>query len=140
MFDDIFPWVKIISDCVEKAANQHFKQLNLTLSQARILIYLRGRNGEKTSQKDIEDYFEVTHPTVIGILKRLESKGLITSGFDSEDKRVKNIYLTENEASIYNAMDDFKNTMEQKLMQGLTDVQIQELKALLKSVYENIQD
>ncbi|HWP95640.1 MAG TPA: MarR family transcriptional regulator [Syntrophomonadaceae bacterium] len=140
MFDDIFPWIKIISDCVEKAANQHFKQLNLTLSQARILIYLRERKGEKTSQKDIEDYFEVTHPTVSGILKRLENKGFITSEFDSEDKRVKIIYLTENDAAIYNGMDDFKKTTEQKLLQGLTDVQIQELKSLLKSVYENIQD
>jgi len=140
MFDDIFPWIKIISDCVEKAANQHLKQLNLTLSQARILLYLRERKGEKTSQKDIEDYFEVTHPTVIGILKRLESKGFISSEFDSEDKRVKNVYLTENEASIYDEMDDFKKTTEQKLLQGLTDVQIQELKSLLKSVYKNIQD
>ncbi|KAF1084998.1 Transcriptional regulator SlyA [Sporotomaculum syntrophicum] len=140
MFDDIFPLVKLISDCIEKEANQHLKQYNLTLSQARILIYLRERMGEKTSQKDIEDYFEVTHPTVIGILKRLESKGLITSEFDSKDKRIKNIYLTENEASIYKAMDDFRKTTEQKLLQGLTEVQIQELKSLLKSVYANIQE
>jgi len=140
MVDDIFPWVKLISDYIEKAANQHLKPFNLTLSQIRILNFLRERKGEKTSQKDIEDYFEVTHPTVIGILKRLERKGFVTSEFDSEDKRVKNIYLTENEDSVYNAMDDFKKTTEQKLLQGLTTVQIQEVRSLLKSFYENIQD
>jgi len=68
----------------------------------------------------------------------LESKGFISSEFDSEDNRVKNVYLAENEASIYDEMDDFKKTNEQKLLQGLTDVQIQELKSLLKAVYENI--
>lgn len=138
--DDIGFLIKRISDCIQKTANQHLKQFDLTLSQARILLYLRGRKGIKTSQKDIEDDFQVTHPTVIGILNRLEGKGFVKSEIDSEDKRVKNIYLTEKVTAVYSAMDDFEKTTEERLLQGLTNGRIQELRLLLKSVYKNIQD
>ena len=65
--DDIGFLIKIIAECFDKMANQNLKQFDLTLSQGRILKYMSERIGEKTSQKDIEDYFDVTHPTVIGI-------------------------------------------------------------------------
>ncbi|MBN7773591.1 MarR family winged helix-turn-helix transcriptional regulator [Clostridium aminobutyricum] len=139
--EDIGFLVKIITECIDKMANQHLKQFDLTLSQGRILQYLRERIGEKTSQKDIENYFDVTHPTVIGILNRLERKGFIRSEFDSADKRVKNIYLIpEKEISVYYAMGDFKKIVDQKLSQGLTDVQMKELQSLLKMILNNLQD
>lgn len=139
--DEIGFLMKIISECIDRMANQNLKQFGLTLSQGRILHYLRERMGIKTSQKDIEDYFDITHPTAIGILKRLESKGFIISEFDSEDKRVKNVYLVpEKENSVHFAMTDFKETVDQKLMQGLTDVQIKDLQLLLKLVLKNLQN
>ena len=139
--DDIGLLIKIITECIDRIANQNLKQFDLTLSQGRILLYLRERIGIKTSQKDIEDYFDVTHPTVIGILDRLESKGFIGSEFDSEDRRVKNVHLIpEKEISVYYAMDDFKKTLEQKLLRGLTDVQIKELQSLLKLILNNLQN
>lgn len=137
--DDVGFVIKLINDDIEKKSNQKLKQFNLTLSQGLVLAYLHERNELKTSQKDIENYLGVAHPTVVGILSRLESKGLITSQFDPEDKRIKNIYLTQKEASIYNDMRDFQSQMEQNLLRGLTDDQIRELMHLLKLIYHNIQ-
>ncbi|AOT70338.1 MarR family winged helix-turn-helix transcriptional regulator [Geosporobacter ferrireducens] len=138
--EDVGFLIKLIHDCIERKSNQKLKLFDLTLSQGRVLAYLNERKGLKTSQKDIEDYLEVAHPTVVGILKRLESKGFITSEFDAEDKRVKNVYLTQNEASVHRAMCEFKIQMEQKLLQGLTDTQVEELLYLLNLIYENIQE
>lgn len=138
--EDIGFLIKLIHDSVEKKTNYELKKLNITLSQGRILAYLHDHMGVKTSQKDIEEYFDVTHPTVIGILKRLENKGLITSEFDDEDKRVKNIYLTQKEESIHQKMSGFQKEMEQRLLNGLTVDQVAELKLQLKTIYSNIQD
>ncbi|MBP2651725.1 MAG: hypothetical protein H6Q74_2550 [Firmicutes bacterium] len=131
--------LKLICESIEKTSNQQLKRFDLTLSQGRILGYLHERKGLKTSQKDIEEYFAVTHPTVIGILHRLESKGFITSEFDAEDKRIKNIYLTEKEAPIYLIMSEFRQQVEQKMLRKLTDAQIKELQYLLNIIYNSIQ-
>lgn len=138
--NDVGFLLKHITECIEKTANQYLKQYDLTLSQIRILFFLQERKGIKTSQKNIEDYLNVTHPTVIGILKRLESKGFIESEHNFKDKRVKSVYLKlEKEASVYCVTDGFKKTIEQKLLRGLTDDQIKELQSLLNLVYRNFQ-
>lgn len=98
------------------------------------------RNGIKTSQKDIEDYFGVAHPTIIRILQQLESKGFVTSAFDSDDKRIKNIYLTDHTVSFYRVMGDTLGQMEEILLHQLTDAQIKELRGLLNKVYNNIEN
>jgi len=138
--DDIGFIIKLINECIEKKANQTLKQFDLTLSQARILFYLHDHNEATTSQKDLEDFFEVTHPTIIGILNRLEGKCFIRSETNSKDKRVKNIFLTDKGINLFCSMDHFRKTIEQKMIQDLTSDQIRELHASLKTVYKNIQE
>ena len=137
--DDIGFLLKLINECIEKNANQALKPFDLTLSQARILFYLHDHPETLTSQKDLEDFFEVTHPTIIGILNRLEGKGFIWSEHSSTDKRVKNIFLTDKGDNVFVSMDHFRKTNEENMLQDLTDKQIKEFKTLLKIVYKNIQ-
>lgn len=132
--------IKQIHDSVSKKANYQLNKYDVTLSQGRILAYLHQRIGMKTSQKDIEKYLGVTHPTVIGTLKRLEKKGLIKSQIDDEDKRVKNVYLTPKEEFIHQRMQGFQNQMEENLLSGLKEGEIVKLKRILKKIYNNIQD
>jgi len=138
--DDIGFSIKLINECIEKKANHTLKEFDLTLSQARILFYLHDTKDPTTSQKDLEDFFEVTHPTIIGILNRLEGKGFIRSEHNSKDKRVKNIFLTDKGGKVFCSMDHFRKTTEQNMLQDLTNDQIKELKLLLKIVNKNIQE
>lgn len=88
----------------------------------------------------MEEYFQVTHPTIIGILKRLESKGLITSEYDTVDKRIKNVYLTRDHESKSIKASDFQVEMEETLVRGFTVEQISELKEALFTLYRNIEN
>jgi len=138
--DDIGFFIKLIHECIEKKANHTLKAFDLTLSQARILFYLHDHQDAQTSQKDLEDFFEVTHPTIIGILNRLERKGFIRSESNSKDKRVKNIFLTDQGGQIFCSMDHFRETTEENMLRDLTNDQIKELQSTLKTVYKNIQE
>ena len=76
--DDLGFKIKIISKLLTQNMNNSITSLDLTSSQARVLGYLcyRTQRQEKVYPRDIERHFRFTHPTVSGLLQRLEAKGL----------------------------------------------------------------
>lgn len=137
--DDIGFLIKRIHDGIYKKANLHLKQQHLTLTQTRVLSYLLEHQDEKTSQKDIEEHFAVAHPTVVGILKRLECKGFITCGFE-KGSRLKYVYLTKPPEALTGDAGENPLAFEEELYKGLSNEQIEELRRLLGQIYQNIKD
>ena len=80
---------------MDRRANNNLKASGMTFSQMRLMHFLFKQGEATPSQKDIEDFLQVSHPTVVGLIQRLEAKELVRSGFDSQDRRVKSVYLTE---------------------------------------------
>lgn len=138
MLSDIGFLLKVIQENADRHANQIFKPVDLTSSQVRVLKFLRERGKEKTSQKEIEEYLQVSHPTVVGIVQRLEHKGFVRTEFDGEDKRKKYVYLTQKENELYEQMRNSHDTMENLLTKDMTAHQIEQLRELLTMVYENV--
>lgn len=138
MMSDIGFLLKVIQEGAERHANQIFRSVELTSSQVRVLKFLRGRGGMPTTQKEIEHYLRVSHPTVVGIVHRLELKGFLRTEFDGEDKRNKYIYLTEKEEELYEQMKNNHEAMENLMTRGMTPEQIHLLRELLSMVYENV--
>ena len=63
-----------IHNNMDRQANNNLKSSGMTFSQMRILYYLLKHGEAPPSQKDIEDFLQVSHPTVVGLIKRLEAK------------------------------------------------------------------
>lgn len=137
---DVGVLIKLIHDRLEVLANKHLKQFDLTLSQIRVLGFLRDRQGGVSSQKDIQAYLKVSHPTVVGLLNRLESKGFVVCEIDANDRRMKNVSLSQKEARIGAYMEASKDEMERMLMKGLDGTEIALLRRLLRVVYRNIEE
>lgn len=57
--------VKMIDDKMKVKADADLTHYDLTLSQCRVLTFLQSQEGQAT-QKEIEDFLEVSHPTVVG--------------------------------------------------------------------------
>lgn len=87
-------YFKLITDKLHAKADADLKAHGLTMTQSRVLRFLSDSGGEAT-QKEIEDFLSVSHPTVVGIVSRLEQNGFITFHPDSADKRNKVVVLTE---------------------------------------------
>lgn len=131
-------YIKRISEYIEADANRALEQYGITCSQARVLTYLLKRQDKVTIQKDIENYFEIKHPTVIGILQRMEAKGLIVSTVDPSDKRQKIITLTDSAFELEKTIADHVEDAEQRMAEGMTKEELDTIKNLLYKVYKNI--
>ena len=62
---------------IKKDMDNRMKSWDLTMSQAMVLEYLSNTSEKGLTQKDIEHHFNLQHPTVSGILKRLEKKRVL---------------------------------------------------------------
>ncbi len=138
MLSDIGFLLKVIQENTERHANQIFKPVDLTSSQVRVLKFLRERGETPVSQKEIEEYLHVSHPTVVGIVQRLEHKGFVRTEFSGQDKRQKYVYRTEREEELFRQMNNSHRELESLLTKDMSEKQIRELRELLEIVYDNV--
>ena len=138
MLSDIGFLLKVIQENTERHANQIFKPLDLTSSQVRVLKFLRERGEMPVSQKEIEEYLQVSHPTVVGIVQQLEHKGFVRTEFSGQDKRQKYVYRTEREEELFRQMNNSHRELESLLTKDMSEEQIRELRKLLEIVYDNV--
>lgn len=131
--------VKQISFQLRTLADQDLKASDLTWSQAHLLRHLV-RNGGSMSQKEIEKEMEITHPTVIGLVKRLESKGFVESSTSEEDHRVKIVCITDKALHHEAFMHERFHEKEKLMTQGMTDAEIKQLIDLLHVIHNNLEN
>lgn len=126
--------LKIITDKIRTGADAHLKSINLTLTQSRVLAFVVEQGGQ-TTQKQIEDFLQVSHPTVVGIVSRMEKTGFLTCSYERVSKIVT---LTDSARA---AGEDMVRTMaehDRVLLRNLSAEEAEELERLLMKVYKNI--
>lgn len=130
--------IKLISFQLRTLADQDLKESDLTWSQAHLLRHLV-RNGGKMSQKEIEKEMEITHPTVIGLVKRLEAKGFVESSISKEDHRVKIVYVTDKALQHETFMHERFHEKERLMTHGMSDEEIRQLIDFLHVIHNNLE-
>lgn len=135
---DIGYLIKNINDKLKVKADADLKHSNLTLAQSRVLAFLDSRGGQVT-QKEIEVYLEVSHPTVVGIISRMEKKGHLRCWVDETDKRNKIVALTEQAKALREEMKQRILANEKMLLASLSEADIKKLKQMLLIIYNNLE-
>lgn len=131
--------IKSINDKIKVHADADLKSHNLTLTQSRVLIYLQSRDDEKATQKEIEDFLSVSHPTVVGLVSRMEKNGFLTTWLDTDDRRNKVVKLTDMAKKTGKNMDSVVGSMEEKMLATLSEMQISQLTETLETIYKNLE-
>lgn len=129
--------LKLINDKLRVKADGDMKGQELTFAQAQIIRILSRNSGQMT-QKEIEDFLQVSHPTVVGLVSRLEQKGFLISWLDSADRRNKIVMLTDKAREISDDMDETLRAREEQMLSGLSERQRAELVRLLCRVNDNL--
>lgn len=129
--------IKQITDKIKVSADASLKASNLTLAQARVLEYILNEGG-KVTQKSIEDYLDVSHPTVVGIVTRMEKSGYLTCYVDREDRRNKIVEITKQATHISQKMQEEREAQEKKLLRGLTEAEVGNLYRMLSIIRKNV--
>ena len=96
--------IKQVNNVYEKDLNERLRMIGITASQCAVLDFLFHTSKEEVSQRDVERALNLKNPTVTGLLKRLDEKGYILCVPNANDKRKKNIYLTEKAYDIQRRM------------------------------------
>ena len=131
--------IKYISDKVRQKADNNLKDHNLTLSQVRVLRFLTCIGGS-CSQKEIEDFLQVSHPTVVGIVSRMEQSGFLQTDVCSKDKRNKIVTMTDKGNNMSLDLRRYMEQYEQDVLRGLTDDDKVRLAELLDKIACNLRD
>lgn len=130
--------IKYISDKVRQKADNNLKDHNVTLSQVRVLNFLWRENGS-CSQKQIEDFLQVSHPTVVGLVSRMEQSGYIQTSVSPDDKRNKIVTVTDSGMSLACELCRYMEDIDKRMLVGLTDEQQVQLADMLYIVVQNFE-
>ena len=136
MKNDVGYLIKSINDKLKVRADAELKQYHLTMSQSRVLVYLRSRSGQAT-QKEIETFLDVAHPTVVGLVSRMEQSGYVTC-WPCEDGRNKYVKLTPQAEAIDKDMQENMHANEEMLLAPLSPEDREHLRDLLLTVAEHL--
>lgn len=134
----LFRRFRFLDQAGKQRVDQQLLAQDLTAMQSYILRYLLDRRGEVVYPKDIEQRFRLTHPTVSGLLARLEAKGFITCTPDPDDRRCKRVAETEKAEQCHLGIHDTFRALEQQTLRGFTAEETATLLALLDRAIENL--
>ena len=111
----------------------------LTPAQCFIIEYLGVQPGRRASQREIERHLHVQHSTASGIIKRMEKKGLVRCVPNESDKRVKDIYLTQEADQFKPLFCQCNRNVREKMTNSLNQADQRELSRLLDLVLSNFE-
>lgn len=129
--------IKIISEQGERNLNRLLKRLDVTATQMRALHTIQ-MAGEPIPEKRLEERLHISQPSTVGLVRRMESKDLLTTTPSPEDGRSILLQLTPKGEEVCRqsrtAMEYGKTCMER----GFSDEEREQLHNLLYHVYENM--
>lgn len=130
---------KRINEAFVARTNKSLKKFNLTSTQMDILMYLFHSAENKTTQRDIEKYYNLSHSTVIGVLQRLTEKGYITVEQSLDDKRQRNVNLTQKAFEVKQYILNHRQKIQNSFSENFSESELSSLVESLKKVYDILQ-
>ena len=112
--------VRILHWCTDQQVTAALTEMDLTASQGPVLGYIAHRQLPPCA-RDIEEEFHLSHPTVSGLLSRLEKKGFVEFFPDEHDRRCKRIRLLPRGRECIDIIHRTITRNETRLVENFTD-------------------
>lgn len=129
--------IRLLHWGTSQAMNESLARIGLTSAQGRIMFRLMHSKAHLRA-RDIEREFCLSHPTVSGILSRLEKKGFIELRPDLADKRCKRIYVLDKASEFSSLMSETIEKNESRLVDGFTPEEAAQFAAYLERAIGNM--
>ena len=111
---------------------------DVTGLHGRIIGYVYRCGDKPVFQRDVETAFVIRRSTATGVLKLMESNGLIERVSVSGDKRLKRIVLTQKAIRYHELLTDEIDTMERSIVEGFEPEEITLLKSYIERIKLNL--
>jgi DNA-binding MarR family transcriptional regulator len=130
-------FIRVLENGTQQAMNNALASMDLTAAQGHVMGFITHRS-EPPCPKDIEEKFQLSHPTVSGILSRLEQKGFIEMRPDTHDRRCKRIYVLEKGWQCHELMHQTIQKNEQRMTEGFSEEEREIFSDLLQRAIRNM--
>ena len=130
-------YLRILHWCTDQRMTGALMQMDLTASQGPILGFIAHRQTPPCA-RDIEEEFRLSHPTVSGLLSRLEKKGFIEFFPDETDRRCKRIRLLSKGRECIKTMHHTIEAAEDLMVQGFSAEEQELFRQLLERAIANM--
>ena len=127
-------YLRALSNALTQDLHRNSARLGLTSTQGMVLHHIWFRRevlGRDTYARDLEEFFDIKHPTVSGILQRMEAAGFVELRASETDRRCKSIHLTPRAMEIHEQTGQHIRQSEAKLTAGMTEGETAEFRRLL---------
>jgi len=129
--------IRMLHWCTDQTMTAALESMELTAAQGHIMGYLT-HCKEPPCPRDVEEAFQLSHPTVSGILSRLEQKGFVRLLSDPEDKRRKRIHILEKGRQCHEVMHRLIRENEERLVSDFTQQEREQFRQLLQRAIANM--
>lgn len=119
-----------------KVCHHQFQELGLTEGQPKVLEYLNHHNG--CSQKDLANHCHIQPATATSLLGHLERSGLIYREANQHDRRITNVFLTEDGFKAQKQVKQAFCEIDECCFAGFTKEEREEILGYLNRMYENL--
>ncbi len=130
---------RVLHTYTDQTITAALAEMDLTAAQGHILGYLRCC-PEAPCPRDMEQHFQLSHPTVSGLLNRLEKKEFIALKPDEADRRCKRIYLLPRGQQCTQTIHDLIGSIEERIVRDFSPEEKAQLQALLLRAIENMKE
>lgn len=133
-------YLRAISNAMAQDMQQSSEANGLTCTQGMFLhhLWMRQRQGQRTYPRDLEEFFDIKHSTVSGVLQRMEAAGFVEVHASEADRRCKTVILTQKGLDAHTQTSQHIQQTEARLVQGMTEPEIAELRRLLEIAAHNL--
>lgn len=123
--------------CTDQIMTAELEKMELTTAQGHIMGFLAHKK-DPPCPRDIEEEFHLSHPTVSGLLSRLEQKDFIELRVDPCDRRVKRIYILPKGKECHERMHRVICSNEGRMVEGFSEEEKAQFAQLLQRAIENM--
>ena len=129
--------IRVLHWVADQTMSATLARMDLTASQGRILAFI-AHSPQPPCPRDIEEAFQLSHPTVSGLLNRLEKKGFVRCTPDPADRRCKRVSLDEKGRECLARMDATIAESERKMVENFTEAEARQFADLLDRAIINM--
>lgn len=128
--------LKLITVNFEKSMNRKLKEKDISSTQSLVLLWLIDEESGELPLKTIEKNFGTAQSTTLGVINRLQEKGLVSSYITQQ--RTKQVKITQEGSDLMEFIHQYAEETEEVLFQGFSEEEAKLFIQMVKKAEENI--
>jgi DNA-binding MarR family transcriptional regulator len=126
-----------LHSCVDQNITAALASMDLTAAQGAVMGFII-HSSQPPCARDVEQAFQLSHPTVSGLLSRLEKKGFLEFRPDETDRRCKRIYILPKGMELNETMHRTIQSVEERMVMGFGEEEKELFRQYLQRAIQNM--